>query len=122
MVVHGSGLDEITTTGPSAIAELDRGRITTYTVCPEEFGFKRSTLADLAGRDAPENARILTQVLNGEEGPRRDIVLLNAGAAIYLGGKCGSIATGITAGERAIDSGAAYGVLLMLRRATGDAG
>jgi len=119
LVVHGSGLDEITTTGPTTVAELNDGGIATYTLSPGDFGLPQADLSSLAGGTPQENARILTGILEGEEGPRRDIVILNAGAAIYLGGKAASVAAGITAAEQAIDSGKAYEKLLALVRATG---
>jgi anthranilate phosphoribosyltransferase len=119
MVVHGAGLDEISIAGPTQVAELNEGRITSFTILPEDFGFRRATLSDLIGGTPEENARILLSVFSGEEGPRRDIILLNAGAAIYLGGVSATIAAGISAAERSIDSGAAVEKLQQLREATG---
>jgi len=107
MVVHGSGLDEITTTGLTQVAELAGGSLREYTIHPEEFGIPLSSVDDLQGGDAAENARILREVLSGEPGAARDAVLMNAGAAIYLGGLAPSIAGGISCAEEAIDSGKA---------------
>lgn len=117
LVVHGSGMDEITTTGSTHIAELVGDRIDVYDIEPGEFGFMVRSTSDLAGGTAKENAKILEKVLDGIEGPHRDIVLLNAGAAIYLGGKAGTIASGITRAEQAIESGSARDVLERLRKA-----
>ncbi|MEN6609676.1 MAG: anthranilate phosphoribosyltransferase [Methanoregulaceae archaeon] len=120
LVVHGSGLDEITTTGETHVAELVQGSISTYEIHPDNFGIPIGNLSDLSGGTAKENAHILEQVLSGEEGPHRDIVILNAGAAIYLGGKSGTIASGITRAEQVIDSGSAYAALVRLRAASGE--
>lgn len=119
LVVHGSGLDEITTTGETHVAELNGNRIETYDIGPGDFGIPVSRIPDISGGTAQENAKILEHVLNGREGPHRDIVLLNAGAAVCLGGKAGTIASGISCAERAIDSGSALDVLLRLREACG---
>ncbi|HTX55105.1 MAG TPA: anthranilate phosphoribosyltransferase, partial [Candidatus Baltobacteraceae bacterium] len=92
-VVHGEdGLDEISTTGDSQIAELRDGDIQCYRIAPEDFGLKRASLVDLKGGSAADNAEIIHRILNGEPGPKRDIVLLNAGAAIAAGGKAKDIA------------------------------
>ena len=107
-VVHGQdGLDELSTTGPSRVAELRDGEIRSYTVQPEDFGLPRVHLADLKGGSAADNAEIIRRILAGERGPKRDIVVLNAGAAIAAGGKAADIAAGIALATQAIDSGAA---------------
>jgi anthranilate phosphoribosyltransferase len=107
-VVHGEdGLDELSITGPSRVAELQEGQIRSYTVHPEDFGLSRATLADLQGGSAADNAEIIRRILAGERGPKRDIVLLNAGAAIAAGGRAANIAEGIALAGQAIDSGAA---------------
>lgn len=107
-VVHGEdGLDELSTTGPSRVAELRDGQIRCYTVQPEDFGLPRVSLADLKGGSATDNAEIVRRILAGERGPKRDIVVLNAGAAIAAGGKAPDIAGGIALAAQAIDSGAA---------------
>lgn len=118
-VVHGGGLDELTTTGRSTIAALDGAEIETYTLSPEDLGLTRVPLAALSGGSASENAAILAGVLGGEDGAAREIVLLNAAAAIVLGGRASTLAGGFTAAERAVDSGAALDRLLRLVRATG---
>jgi anthranilate phosphoribosyltransferase len=111
MVVHGGGLDEITTTGPTLVAEVGEGGVREYTIHPEDFGIPLSTMDDLRGGDAAENARILREVLSGERGAARDAVLLNGGAAIFLGGLAGSMAGGMSLAGKSIDSGLALGKL-----------
>jgi anthranilate phosphoribosyltransferase len=121
MVVHGSGLDEITTTGPTCIAELSGGTIAMGEVSPEQFGFARADPRDIAGGSAVENAAILRSVVSGEEGARRDIVLLNAGAVIYLSGRASTMEEGIATARTSIDSGAALQKLELLRGARQEA-
>jgi anthranilate phosphoribosyltransferase len=118
MVVHGSGLDEITVTGETDVAEIDGGKIREYTVAPEMFGLTRAAPADLAGAGPEENARIIRTVLYGTPGPARDIVLMNAGAAIYVGGRAATLAEGIRLAAKSIDSGNAREKLDALVRAT----
>jgi anthranilate phosphoribosyltransferase len=120
MVVHGEGLDEITVSGVTRVAELRHGEIREYTVVPEELGIRRSPLSALAGSSPSENARLIRAIFSGMEGPARDVVIMNAGAAIYLGAKAGSLAGGISLAERAIDSGAAGEKLEELVNATGE--
>lgn len=109
LVVHGKdGLDELSTTDETVVAELNDGVITTYTVKPEDFGFKRASMADLVGGETTLNAQILKAVLSGEDkGPKRDILLLNAGAALYVADKVDSIKAGIEEAATIIDSGLA---------------
>jgi anthranilate phosphoribosyltransferase len=111
MVVHGGGLDEITTAGPTRVAEIGAAGLREYTIEPGDFGIPLSEVADLRGGDAAENARILRDVLSGERGAARDAVLMNAGAAIFLGGAARSLAGGIALAEEAIDSGHALAKL-----------
>jgi len=118
MVVYGSGLDEITFTGETNVTELYGDRITNYTVTPEQFGFARAAPADLIGGDPEENARIVRAVLAGKPGAARDIVLMNAGAAIYVGGRAKTLAEGIRLAADSIDSGRAAGKLDALVAAT----
>ncbi len=107
-VVHGSdGLDEITTTGPTRVAELKDGTITEFEVTPEDAGLPKATLDDLKGGDATVNAAAIRDVLAGEPGAFRDIVLLNAGAALIVGGKAADLTDGVTRAAHAIDTGAA---------------
>lgn len=107
-VVHGEdGLDEITTTAATFIGEVNEGKVSNYTITPEEVGLSRATAKDLQGGDPEENARLLQAILQGEKGPRRDIVVLNAAAALQAGGKAGDWKDAIGLAESAIDSGAA---------------
>jgi anthranilate phosphoribosyltransferase len=121
VVVHGlDGLDEISTLGGTQISELGSEGVKTYKVKPEEFGLRRASIGDLAGGDADYNARVTIDLLkNCSKGPRRDVVALNAAAAIYVGGKADSISEGISLAEESIDSGKAYLKLAMLVRETG---
>ncbi len=108
MVVYGTDkLDEISLCAPTVIAEFSDGWFRTYEITPEEFGFKRCTREDLLGGTPKENAEITRSVLSGEKGHRRNAVLLNAGAALCIGGKAESIAEGIKLAEQVIDSGKA---------------
>ena len=118
MVVHGSGLDEITTTGDTCVCELDKGTVNTYTLNPGMFGIAPASLSDLRGGDAQENARIIREILAGERGAGRDIVLLNAGAAIYTGGQARDLHEGIGSAASSIDSGNASARLDALIEAT----
>jgi anthranilate phosphoribosyltransferase len=118
-VVHGSdGMDEVTLTGPSQIGEICEGRINTYTVAPEDFGFSRSSLADLQGGDATCNAVIVRAILAGEQGRKRDVVLLNAGFALCAAGVVADVPAGITMARQAIDDGRAARKLRDLVRLT----
>jgi anthranilate phosphoribosyltransferase len=106
LVVHGhDGLDEITVTGPTRIAEARDGSVRSYEVEPEEFGMTRATLQDISGGDATENAAIIRAVLRREKSPRRDVVLLNAAAALVAAGKANHIGEGIPLAAKSIDSG-----------------
>jgi anthranilate phosphoribosyltransferase len=119
MVVHGSdGLDEITITAPTRIAEVRDGNVRSYEVTPEEFGMRRARLEDIAGGDAVENARIIREILRGERSPRRDVVLLNAAAALVAAAKADHLAEAVSLATQAIDSGAAAGKLAALIRFT----
>ncbi len=109
MVVYGQDkLDEISLSAPTSVCELNRGEYKSYVLTPEEFGFTRCTKEELKGGTPEENAAITRAILSGSErGPKRDTVLLNAGAAFYIGGKADSIADGITLAKTLIDSGEA---------------
>jgi|TARA_B100001971_G_C18234886_1_gene566476 anthranilate phosphoribosyltransferase len=116
MVVHGSGMDELTLTGTSTIAELRDGKVTCSTLSPEDVGLQTTTLEQLQGADAEANAAIIMNILEGKEtGPKRDIVLLNAGAAIYIAGKAESIKEGIEQAKNSINSGSALEKLNKLK-------
>ena len=119
MVVHGSdGLDEITITAPTRIAEVRDGSVHSYEVTPEEFGMGRGALDDLAGGDANENAAIIREILGGKSSPRRDVVLLNAAAALVAAGKVDHLTGGVPLAANAIASGAAANKLSALVRFT----
>jgi anthranilate phosphoribosyltransferase len=119
LVVHGlDGLDEITITGKTRVAEVRDGSVRSYEVEPEEFGMVRGTLQELAGGDARENAGIIRAILGGEKSPRRDVVLLNSAAALVAAGKADRIADAISLAAQSIDSGAAAAKLEALARYT----
>jgi len=109
LVVHGAdGLDEITVTGPTLAAEVSDGAVREREIIPEDFGLSRHALDGLLGGDAHLNARVLKDVLSGEEkGAARDVILLNAGAAIYVSGKAKTVEEGVRLAEESIASGAA---------------
>jgi anthranilate phosphoribosyltransferase len=114
-VVHGAdGLDELTTTGTSHVAQLRDGSITTFEVTPEDAGIARARLADLKGGDASVNAAAIRDLLAGKTGPFRDIVLLNAAAALIVGGMAETLAEGAGIAARAIDEGKAAEALRRL--------
>lgn len=109
MVVHGSdGLDEITTTGPTHVAELKDGTVSEYDITPEDAGLPYAKPADLKGGDAEQNAVALRDVLKGAPGPFRDIVLLNAAAALMVADKCATLKEGVALAAKAIDDGRAW--------------
>lgn len=105
MVVYGQDkLDEISMSAPTTVCEFKDGWFKTYTITPEQFGFERCTKADLEGGTPEENAKITREILNGAAGPKRNAVLMNAGAALYIGGKADSIKEGIDLAASIIDS------------------
>jgi len=110
-VCHGDGLDEITTTGETRVAELKDGKVTTFTMTPEDAGLPRATLADLRGGSAEENAQAILKLLAGDQGPFRDIVLINAAAALIVAGRAADLKDGVAKAADAIDRGAARAVL-----------
>jgi anthranilate phosphoribosyltransferase len=110
-VVHGDGLDELTTTGVSFVAELKDGKVEAFEVTPEQAGLKRASLAALKGGEPAENAAKLRALLEGEEGALRDIVLLNAAAALIIAGKAQDLRAGVALAAKSIQSGAAKAAL-----------
>lgn len=119
MVVHGlDGLDEITITGPTRVAEVRDGKVNSYEVTPEELGMNRGSLDDISGGDAPENATIIREILDGKKSARRDVVLLNAAAALVVAGKAEHLTEALSLAARSIDSGSAAGKLAALVRFT----
>jgi len=118
-VVHGhDGLDEITLTGPSEVAEIKNGKVKTFTLDPKEFGFTLCSASDLRGGEPAHNAEIVRSILSGTQGFPRDIVVLNAATAIVAGQKAATIKEGIKVAEHAIDSGAALKKLELLAART----
>ena len=112
MVVYGQDkLDEISLSAPTTVCEFKDGWYKKYEICPEDFGLERCTKEDLKGGTAAENAEMTKAILNGEKGHKRNAVLMNAGAALYIGGKADSMAEGIKLAAELIDSGKAKEVL-----------
>ena len=112
MVVHGAdGLDELSVCAESSIAEIDGGAIRTWQLTPESVGLPRAQLTDLVVDGPEESAEVIRFVLSGGQGPRRDITLLNAGAAVYVGGRAASLEEGMQAAAESIDTGRAQHVL-----------
>lgn len=117
LIVHGrDGMDEITTTMPTMISELNNGTITEYEITPEQFGISPTSLKDLEGGDAEVNARALRGLLKGQASAYRDIVLLNSAAALIVAGKSDNIADGIVLAKQSIDTGCAMAALENLIR------
>ena len=110
-VVHGQGLDELTTTGPSSVAEWRDGQVRLFTVTPEAVGLPLARLEDLRGGAPAQNAVALRGLLDGAKGPYRDIVLLNAAAAFLVADKVETLAEGVALGAQAIDEGRARAAL-----------
>ena len=118
-VVHGAdGLDEISITGYTKVSEAHGGTVRTFHVHPGDFGLRKAPVASLAGGDARTNARILVEVLGGEAGPVRDIILLNAAAGLFVAGRASSVRDGLAMAAAAVDGGQALRTLESLVRAT----
>ena len=112
MVVYGQDkLDEISMSAPTSVCEFKDGWFKTYTICPEDFGFERCTKEDLVGGTPEENAKITLDILKGEKGHKRNAVLLNAGAALYIDGKADTMKAGVELAAEIIDSGRAVKTL-----------
>ena len=108
MIVNGTdGLDEITISGETRVGELKQGSVTEYTIRPEDFGLQSAPISSIQVGDCDQAKAMLISVLENKKGPARDIVLLNAGAAVYVSGIAETLATGIQTAQRAIESGAA---------------
>jgi anthranilate phosphoribosyltransferase len=115
LVVHGNdGLDEITITGSTRIAEVREGQVRSYEVTPEEFGLKRAAIDEVSGGDAACNAGLIREVLSGKKSARRDVVLLNAAAALVAAGRADHLRDAVPSAVEAIDSGAALAKLQAL--------
>ncbi|HEX3535170.1 MAG TPA: anthranilate phosphoribosyltransferase [Stellaceae bacterium] len=110
-VVHGSGIDEITTAGPTTVAEFKDGRVREFEITPEEAGLERASLDTLSGGEPAHNAALMRELLGGLNGPLRDVVLLNAGAALVVAGRAAKLRDGMGLAAEAIDKGAAARVL-----------
>jgi anthranilate phosphoribosyltransferase len=107
-VVHGAdGIDEISTTGYTKVSECRFGAVNTFYVHPSDFGLAKSAPGELTGGDAAHNAAIVREVLAGVRGPRRDVVLLNAGVGLFIEGRVNSVIEGIRAAAAAVDAGSA---------------
>ncbi|MDA1058668.1 MAG: anthranilate phosphoribosyltransferase [Proteobacteria bacterium] len=120
-IVHGhDGLDEITTTGPTCVAELDKGQIKTFEITPEDAGLPRATINDLKGADPATNALALNALLDGHPGAYRDIVLFNAAGALIVAGKAKELREGVALAAAAIDNGKARAVLQQLIAVTNE--
>lgn len=112
MVVYGlDGMDEISLSAPTRVSELRNGRVDTYDLNPEDYGFKLVNKSEIVGGDSRENADIILSILKGERGAKRDIVVLNAAAALYVGKAADNIQSGIKLAEEIIDSGKALNKL-----------
>lgn len=108
MVVYGQdGLDEISMSAPTTVCEIKNGEFTSYTITPEQFGLTRCRKEDLIGSNPQENARITRSILDGEKGPKRDAVLLNAGAALYVASRAATLEEGVSLAAEMIDTGKA---------------
>lgn len=115
MVVHGmDGLDEITTTSITKVSEVTNGYVSDYFISPEEYGLSMAELKDIEGGSPEENAEIILNILKGENGKKRDIVVFNTAAALYVGNGCNSLKEGVDLAAHLIDSGKAYNKLQQL--------
>jgi len=116
-VVHGAdGIDEISTTGHTKVSECREGSVNTFYIHPSDFGVAKASAVDLRGGDATANAAIVRGILDGRSGAHRDVVALNAGAALFVAGKASSVADGIRLAQGAMDSGAARDTLAEMVR------
>ncbi|PKO05294.1 MAG: anthranilate phosphoribosyltransferase [Chloroflexi bacterium HGW-Chloroflexi-3] len=119
MVVHGNdGLDEISLITTTTVCEVNGGQLSEFTLDPREFGFTLCTPDELVGGDAEENAAIAQSILQGEKGPKRDVVLLNAAACLYMAGKADQLSSGVALAADIIDRGKAYEQMEAFVRAT----
>jgi len=115
LVVHGAdGLDEISISGPTRVAEVRDAQVHTYEIAPEEFGLERAPIEAISGGDAQENAEIIRQVLSGKKSARRDVVLLNAAATLVAAGRANHLTEAMPLAVKSIDSGAAAAKLKAL--------
>src|SRR5438445_5635433 len=117
-VVHGSGMDELTTAGTTTVAEFKDGKVIEFEVEPEQAGIKPATIDQLKGGEPAHNAALMRDLLGGSHGPLRDIVLLNSAAALLVAGRTGNLRVGAELAAQSINSGAARQVLEKLIAAT----
>jgi anthranilate phosphoribosyltransferase len=110
-VVHGSGMDELTTAGTTTVAEFKDGRVRSFEVAPEDAGLPRATLDDLKGGEPAHNAALMRAVLAGEKGRLRDIVLLNSAAGFIVAGRAADLREGVAIAADTLDNGKAAEVL-----------
>ena len=118
MVVHGGGLDEITTAGPTQVSELRNGKVTTTQISPEQFGVDPAKISDLVVDSPQASAEVVRGILEGKPGPARDIATLNTAAALVVAGLAASIDEGLTLARRSVDEGKAKATLDTLARVT----
>ena len=119
MVVCGSdGLDELTLSGPSYVAEVREGKVSTYSLEPEKMGLSRQSLTAVQGGTPEESSARVRRILDGEQGPYRDLVLLNSSAALFVSGRCADMLEGIELARKCIDSGKAREILQSVIRVT----
>lgn len=118
LVTSEDGMDEITTTGETQVFEIKGSNLRSYTISPKQFGIKTASKKDLMGADVVSNAKLIKNILKGETGPKRDVVLLNSAAAFYTAGRVKNIKEGIKLADESIDSGAALKVLENLEKET----
>ncbi|OGG13389.1 anthranilate phosphoribosyltransferase [Candidatus Gottesmanbacteria bacterium RIFCSPHIGHO2_01_FULL_39_10] len=114
IVISDDGLDEISISNKTRIFEIKNNRVRKFTMMPENFGIKRASIETIKGRDAKINAKIIERILEGEKGPKRDVVILNSAAALYVAGKVKDINSGIKLAEESIDRGKAKKILEQL--------
>ena len=120
MIVHGSGMDEITNTGKTQVSELRDGQVRNYSIQPQDFGYPAAKPEEIAGGAPQENARKLVRVMQGELSRGRDIIAMNSGAAVYVSGRAQTLAEGMMMAEEALDSGKALQTLKRMVAANGD--
>jgi anthranilate phosphoribosyltransferase len=108
LVVHGNdGLDEITTSGPTKVGEVRNEWVRVYEITPEQFGMERAPISELTGGDVHANAEIIREILEGKKSPKRDVVVMNAAAALVAAGRADDIHVAVPMAEQSVDSGAA---------------
>lgn len=120
LVVHGMGMDELTNTGRTQVSELKDGKVSSYTVHPEDFGYPLARPQEIAGGTPEDNARRLVSILKAERSRARDIIAMNGGAAIYVSGRAATLADGMAQAEEALETGRALQVLKKMVRMNGE--